>query len=104
MFDPNGFSDKRILRTSSELTGPWSEGTIIYHVPDMSQRCPRRPAKDKNTFCCAAKEHPELEQKEQLLLTYVCNTMDVSSLATNLKIYLPQVVTVPLPVASSEKR
>jgi hypothetical protein len=101
MFDPNGFSDKILLRTASELTGPWSEGTTIYRVPEMS---PDRPAQDKNTFCYAAKEHPEFEQKTQLLFTYVCNTTDVSSLATHLKIYLPQTVTVPLPLASSEAK
>jgi hypothetical protein len=93
MFDPNGFSDKILMRTATELTGPWTAGQVIYHVPEMSPG----PSRNKNTFCYAAKEHPEFEQKGQLLFTYVCNTMDVPSLATNTKIYFPQVITLSMP-------
>jgi Domain of unknown function (DUF4185) len=92
MFDPNGFSDKIISRTSQELTGPWTVGHVVYRVPEMAPG----PAHDKNTFCYAAKEHPELEQRNQLLFTYVCNTMNIPSLATNNKIYIPQAVSIPL--------
>jgi hypothetical protein len=93
MFDPNGFSEKILMRTATELTGPWTDGQVIYYAPEMSSG----PTRDKNTFCYAAKEHPEFEQKGQLLFTYVCNTMNVPSLATNTKIYFPQVITLPMP-------
>jgi len=93
MIDPAGFSDKVLLRTAPDLTGPWTEGKVIYHIPEMLPG----PTRDKNTFCYAVKEHPELEPKGQLLFTYVCNTMAVPSLVTNRKIYFPQVVLVPLP-------
>ena len=39
------------------LTGPWTQGQVIYHIPEMLPDTPR----DKNTFCYAGKEHPELE-------------------------------------------
>jgi hypothetical protein len=92
MFEPVGFSSKILLRTAPELTGPWTEGAVIYQVPEMQPG----PGYDKNTFCYAAKEHPEFEAGD-LVFTYVCNTMNVPSLVTNQKIYFPQVVRMPMP-------
>jgi hypothetical protein len=98
ILDPTfGFSDKVLLRTASTLTGPWSDGEVVYHIPEMLPS----PTRDKNVFCYAAKEHPELEAHGQLVFTYVCNTMDVPSLVTNQKIYFPQVVSVPMPSLES---
>jgi hypothetical protein len=93
MIDPAPFSDKIIVRTAPRLLGPWSEGEVIYVVPEM-QPGPRR---DKNVFCYAGKEHPELETGSDLVLTYVCNSMDVPELATHRDIYYPQVLRLPLP-------
>lgn len=94
ILDPTGgFSDKVLLRTASSLTGPWSNGEVVYHIPEMLPSDTR----DKNVFCYAAKEHPEFETHGELLFTYVCNTMDVPSLVTNQKIYFPQVVRIPMP-------
>lgn len=93
MFEPAAFSSKIILRTASSLTGPWSEGQVIYTVPDLQ---PAAPGYDRSTFCYAAKEHPEFERSD-LVFTYVCNTFDVPKLATNLDIYFPRVVRMPMP-------
>ena len=93
MFDPDAFSSKILLRTAPAPTGPWSKGKVIYQVPVMQMQ---NPGYDKNTFCYAAKEHPEFEQSN-LVFTYVCNTFDVQSLATNTGIYFPRVVRMPWP-------
>lgn len=93
MFDPEAFSSKILLRTAPSLTGPWSDGQVIYTVPEMQ---PATSGYDKNTFCYAAKEHPEFERGD-LVFTYVCNTFDVPKLATNLGIYFPRVVRRPMP-------
>lgn len=93
MLEPSGFSDKVILRTSPDLTGPWTPGKVIYHIPEMQPG----PQRDNSVFCYAGKEHPEFETRGDLLFTYVCNTMNVPSLVTNQKIYFPQVVRVPMP-------
>ncbi|HEY4357259.1 MAG TPA: DUF4185 domain-containing protein [Acidobacteriaceae bacterium] len=90
MFDPSIFSDKIILRTAPSLTGPWTEGDVLYRVPEMQAG----PTRDKNVFCYAAKEHPELETHDNVTFTYVCNTMDVPGLVKNLDIYHPKVITV----------
>jgi hypothetical protein len=93
MFDPEAFSSKIVLRAAPSLTGPWSDGEVIYTVPEMQ---PGTPGYDKNTFCYAAKEHPEFEHGD-LVFTYVCNTFDVPKLAANLGIYFPRVVRMPMP-------
>ena len=93
LLDPAGFSDKVILRTAPEMTGPWTSGEVVYHIPEMLPG----PKRDKDVFCYAGKEHPEFEKSGELLFTYVCNTMNVPGLVTNLDIYHPQVVSVPMP-------
>lgn len=35
MVEPNGFSDKMLLRTAPDLIGPWTQGQVIYHIPEM---------------------------------------------------------------------
>lgn len=92
MVDPAWFSDKIILRTAPNLTGPWSEGEVIYRMPEMQPG----PSHNKNVFCYAGKEHPELE-KSDLVFTYVCNTMDAPELVTRRDIYHPQVITTAIP-------
>ncbi|MFZ1938694.1 MAG: DUF4185 domain-containing protein [Terracidiphilus sp.] len=93
MFEPDAFSSKILLRTAPSLMGPWTQGEVIYQVPEMQ---PQSPGYDKNTFCYAGKEHPEFERGD-LLFTYVCNTFDVPRLATNLDIYFPRVVRLAMP-------
>jgi hypothetical protein len=94
MNEPRFLSDKVIVRTAPQLTGPWTEGKVIYQIPDMQ---PTAPAYDRDTWCYAAKEHPEFEKPGQLLFTYVCNTFSVPKLVTNRTIYFPKTVIVPMP-------
>jgi hypothetical protein len=91
---PKLFSDQIIVRTASRLEGPWSEGKVIYRIPEMQKGS---PGYDKDTFCYAAKEHPEFRQPGSFLITYACNTMNVQKLASDLDIYFPKVVRVPFP-------
>lgn len=93
MFSPEMFSSKIILRSAPSFLGPWSAGQVIYTVPEMQ---PNHRGYSKNTFCYAGKEHPEFEHGD-LVFTYACNSMDVDSLATNLNIYFPRVVRMPMP-------
>ena len=90
-FDPAAFSDRIILRTAPDLTGPWTDphdaGTL-YRVPEMQAG----PKHDKNIFCYAGKEHPELEDPGDIVFTYVCNTFSPPELTSRPDIYLPQVI------------
>ncbi|MBZ5666219.1 MAG: DUF4185 domain-containing protein [Acidobacteriia bacterium] len=91
---PKLFSDLIIARTAPRLEGPWSEEKVIYRIPEMQKGS---AGYDKDTFCYAAKEHPEFRQPGSLLITYACNTMNVQKLASDLDIYFPKVVRVPFP-------
>jgi hypothetical protein len=93
MFVPEAFSSQIELRTAPTPIGPWSQGKVIYTVPVMQ---PKHPGYDKDTFCYAGKEHPEFEHGD-LVFTYVCNTLAVQKLVTNLKIYFPNAVRIPMP-------
>ncbi len=95
MKSPGLSSDAIVLRSASSLSGPWSQDEAIYHIPEMQKNS---PGYDENTFCYAGKEHPEFEQPGSLLITYVCNTKKVAELTTNLAIYMPRVVSLPLTV------
>ncbi len=96
MIGPTFPSDEIRFRTAPELVGPWSEGQTIYRIPDMQKGAPHY---DRDTFCYAAKEHPEFETPGNLLFTYVCNAFSVPKLATNPTIYFPKTVVVPMPGA-----
>jgi hypothetical protein len=99
MFAPDAFSSTILLRSAPRITGPWSAGQPIYRVPEMQ---PTTPGYDKDTFCYAAKEHPEFERGD-LVFTYVCNTFAVPKLAANLDIYHPIVVRMPMPADSAAR-
>ncbi len=93
MFAPEFLSSNILLRTAPSLTGPWTEGQTIYKAPEMQ---PDHPGYDKDTFCYAAKEHPEFERGD-LVFTYVCNTFAMPKLAADDSIYFPQVVRMAMP-------
>jgi hypothetical protein len=99
MVDPQIFSDKVVLRTAPDMTGPWSEGEVIYRIPILQKSDPKY---DPDTFCYAGKEHPESEQSGELVFTYVCNTMKPKKLPDETNIYFPQVVSMPMPEAAKK--
>jgi hypothetical protein len=94
MFEPGWMSNKIILRSASELLGPWTEGETIYEVPEMQKGT---AGYDPDTFCYAAKEHPEFEKPGELVFTYVCNSMKPPKIADLLNIYFPQVIRRKMP-------
>ena len=98
LVDPQMFSDKVLLRTSPNLTGPWTDGEVIYRIPELQKNS---PAYDSDTFCYAGKEHPEFEKPGELVFTYVCNTMKPKKLETNAGIYFPKVVRMPMPASAA---
>src|ERR1700722_8310870 len=96
--DATIFSDKVLLRTAPSLTGPWTDGEVIYKIPELQKST---EGYDPDTFCYAGKEHPEFEQPGELVFTYVCNTMKPKKLET-LNIYFPKVIRMPMPASATE--
>ena len=95
--DATIFSDKVLLRASPTLTGPWTDGDVIYRIPELQKGS---KGYDPDTFCYAGKEHPEFEKSGELVFTYVCNTMKPKKLETE-DIYYPKVVRMPMPAAAA---
>jgi len=98
LVDPTIFSDKVLLRTAPKLEGPWTDGDVIYRIPELQKNS---PGYDKDTFCYAGKEHPEFEKPDELVFTYVCNTMNPKKLETEDGIYFPKVVRMKMPAGAS---
>jgi hypothetical protein len=94
MFEPGWMTSKIILRSADDLLGPWTEGVQIYDVPEMHKE---NAGYDPDTFCYAAKEHPEFEKSGELVFTYVCNSMKPPKVVDLTNIYFPQVVRQPMP-------
>jgi len=92
-------SAKILLRTSPSLTGPWTDGEVIYQIPELQKDS---TGYDPDTFCYAGKEHPEFEGKDEVVFTYVCNTLKPQKLAKKLNIYFPKVVRMKMPITGSK--
>jgi len=87
---PELFSGEIVVREAPTLEGPWSEPEPIYSFPQMSKGDPQY---DRDTFCYAAKEHPEFSPPTgSMVMTYVCNSMTFQKLIENMSVYRPEVV------------
>jgi hypothetical protein len=49
-----------------------------------------------NVFCYAAKEHPELESKGKLALTYACNSTKEEEIMRDMRLYRPELIIKPV--------
>lgn len=95
-----------LLRTAPKLEGPWSQPQSIFHIPELQKTS---PGYVENTFCYAAKEHPEFAGSESMLISYVCNlytpaggdrAATLKRLVSEMRLYRPQVVRVPAPLGT----
>ncbi|MBI4706452.1 MAG: DUF4185 domain-containing protein [Candidatus Omnitrophica bacterium] len=85
VYTQDSMSMNVLARTSLTPFGPWSKPRIIYECPEY--------AWDKGYFCYAAKAHPELSlKKEDLIITYVCNSTDMDKLSSDVRIYWPRFI------------
>ncbi|HEX6545985.1 MAG TPA: DUF4185 domain-containing protein [Bryobacteraceae bacterium] len=79
--------------TAKSLDNTWTKARPIFSYPEMRSSDPRHTP---NVFCYAAKEHPELESKEQLALTYACNSTKEAEIMRDMRLYRPELVIKPL--------
>lgn len=88
-------SPEMIVQTAPSLSGPWSEGIVVYEFPEMLA-----PRDDGAIVACyAVTEHPEFRMNggTTLVVTYSCNTIDAPLPAReDLDIYLPKTITIDL--------
>lgn len=86
VYTENGLSPRILLRTAPAPEGPWSKSSVLYTCPEMKR--------DKNLFCYAAKAHPHLANKNELVITYLVNSLDFWQVARDVTLYWPKCVRV----------
>lgn len=89
--DPDLLSDQLLLRSAPSLTGPWSAPQLLFHIRPLDAA-----AALPGVFCYAGKEHPELANGTELLVTYVCNAEQPALLLQHPDLYRPKAVRVTL--------
>ena len=83
----NGLSDRILLRSSTNPWGPWSPSVTLLRAPE--------PRRDRTLFCYAAKSHPELStSNDEMVVSYICNTVELHKLTQNPHLYVPEFFTV----------
>jgi len=91
------FGGKSIyIRTAPQITGPWSDRRVLYDCPEVTEGTPQY---DKDNYCYCARLLPEFfnQDADKLVVMYTCNSQRQSKLIANMRIYVPQVVVVPVP-------
>ena len=93
IYGPNFDSNRILLRTSSELTGPWSQAVVLYEAPEQIKGS---QSFDPDNFCYGSFEHFQFydSMNQRLLITYDANSKNFSKLLTNKEIYYPRVLSI----------
>jgi len=92
VYTPDGLSQQIDVRTALRPEGPWDEPIPIYQCPEMRL--------DSRVFCYAAKGHPELARSaDELLVTYVTNSVDFWYAASHAGLYWPTFLRVKIDAA-----
>ena len=87
------FGPRVMARLSSSPYGPWTKPSPIFEVPDLKR--------NKKYFSYAAKAHPELSAKGEMLITYVVNSFDFGAMIHDPEIYRPRFIRLNLDALKS---
>jgi hypothetical protein len=88
VYTENGLSDRIVGRFAPAPEGPWSEPVLLYRCPEMK--------KDRKVFTYAAKAHPHLAGKNEVVISYVVNAFELGPVIDNAELYWPTFVRVQL--------
>ena len=86
IYTENGMSKNILMRLAPTPVGPWSSAYKVYECPEVNWH--------KTYFCYAAKAHPEISKKGELIVTYVCNSNDFWQMAADTRIYRPRFLRI----------
>jgi hypothetical protein len=92
---PGLLNNKISIRTSSSLTGPWSDEKVVYECPEIT---PGSTSYNKSNFCYMGRECIQNYDKlnHTIIVTYDINNSDFFQINSNPKIYTPKVIAIPL--------
>lgn len=94
---PENKGRQLLYSTAPSLEGPWSApAPLIEFIAEVD---PESPLYNQNTFCYAGKEHRQFAQGRNIVITYVCNSIEEidnqeSFIRKNTFLYRPSVVTI----------
>ena len=87
VYSENGFSENIVLRLAPEPYGPWDEPVIFYQCPEANWY--------EGIICYAAKGHPDISMtSDELIVTYIANSMDFYQMAADARLYRPRFLRV----------
>ena len=87
VYSQDGLSKNILARLSPEPQGPWSDPIRLYQCPEAEW--------DNSIFCYAAKAHAILSQTpDQLIITYIANSVDFNKTANDARLYRPRFLRV----------
>jgi len=87
VYTEKGFSKHIAMRFAPDPWGPWSAPRRIYACPEADR--------GKDVFCYAAKGHPDLSPApDELIITYVANSLDFDKMAADATLYRPRFLRV----------
>lgn len=89
-------SNQILAYRSCSPTGPFTKPVELYRMPETG---PYGSYADPNIFGYNAHEHPELRDRNGLLVTYNVNSFDSSELYDDVTIYRPRFIRVDLTVS-----
>jgi hypothetical protein len=92
VYTENGMSRNIMMRLSPRPAGPWGPARKVFECPEVNWH--------KSYFCYAAKAHPEISKKNELIITYVCNSFDFWKMAADARIYRPRFISIRFDVRS----
>lgn len=94
---PAFFSKDVVIRQAPTLEGPWEQK--VSTLPLYQEMTPQDPHYDPETFCYAAKAHPQFNpgKPDTLVVTYACNSLNFGKLLQQMAWYYPVVKLLPLP-------
>ena len=87
VYSQDGLSKNILARLSPEPQVPWSDPVKLYQCPEAEW--------DNSVFCYAAKAHAILSQTpDQLILTYIANSLDFEKTVNDARLYRPRFLRV----------
>jgi hypothetical protein len=95
VYTDGGMSPRILARTAAAPWGPWSAATTIYECPESGW--------DKKIFCYAAKAHPSLAARDELVVSYATNSFDIGQVINDARLYWPRFIRVPVRSNATEK-
>lgn len=76
-----------LARTAPTPSGPWSEPVKLYTVPEMDEQT-------SNIFCYSGKVHPGMSGRNYFVLSYVCNSFNMTDVIQNATLYMPKFIRI----------